>query len=305
MAPDDDQLFEFEPYDHAEPEQTNADTDDVEPVRDDSIQQGESEWTSDDELHDEFRAEPIPVVNDPQDGLPRPVDLPPGYGPPLTIGTVVCIEDERQYLELFYEELVARGYEFASGNVGADGIPLEGETSKWRLPGQARSVDLLVRSRYDAQGQEQERRRYEPATIKHHWGHVFYRNEEDHLVPVRPRRERCQHYKRMVFANKTIPDPRVFGHRLYYRNCTVRRSLGGAFMSLQNEGVYACDFRDPPDPGSVDRHLDTPDRQRIADKLHLKLSPAMGMPGDDIQLTEADTGYDTFDDFRQEKGIFT
>jgi hypothetical protein len=108
----------------------------------------------------------------------------------------------------------------------------------------------------------------------------------------------------MVFASKTIPDPRAFGHRHYYRNCTVRRSLGGAYMSLQNEGVYACDFRSPPDPRSVERHLDRPDRERLEKKLHLRLSPAMGMAGDDIEITEAEAGYDLFDDFREEKGIF-
>jgi len=64
-------------------------------------------------------------------------------------------------------------------------------------------------------------------------------------VIVRPRREACSHYRRQVLANDDVEDGQP-GRRLIFRNCMMRRSVGGAFMSLRDEAVFACDYRDPP-----------------------------------------------------------
>ncbi|MBW2672263.1 MAG: hypothetical protein JRD89_02455 [Deltaproteobacteria bacterium] len=42
-------------------------------------------------------------------------------------------------------------------------------------------------------------------------------------------------------------------------------------MTLRDEAVYACDYRDPPDPASAEKHLDSRDRKRLASSEHLEL----------------------------------
>jgi hypothetical protein len=85
----------------------------------------------------------------------------------------------------------------------------------------------------------------------------------DALLLVRMKRERCKNYKRQVMPNDDQPDENALGHRIYFRNCLARRSVGGALMTLRDEGVYACDYRDPPDYESVRIHLDERDRAAI------------------------------------------
>jgi hypothetical protein len=81
-------------------------------------------------------------------------------------------------------------------------------------------------------------------------------------VPVRPKRERCKYYKRQILLNDDKKDGE-FGRQHICRNCTMRRSIGGAFLSLRDEAVVACDYRDPPDEESVRVHLDEKDKARL------------------------------------------
>jgi hypothetical protein len=43
----------------------------------------------------------------------------------------------------------------------------------------------------------------------------------------------------------------------------MRRSIGGAFLSVSDEAVYACDYRDPPDEHTEQKWLDGPDDKRL------------------------------------------
>jgi hypothetical protein len=88
------------------------------------------------------------------------------------------------------------------------------------------------------------------------------KNQQDTWTPVRPIRERCKHYKRQVFAKRGI-DPGEFGHYDLYRNCVARRSVGGAFLTVKDEAVYACEYRDPPDEATVKKYLDEYDEKRL------------------------------------------
>lgn len=203
-----------------------------------------------DELAEQFPLETIAVGVSADDGLPTPMDagamaLAPSFGP----DSVVCIEDEREFVECFAGE----------------------ESEQWLgvPPGPQSAAYLPLRSRYDADGQEVERRRFSPERVLRKWGVEFVQTEEG-LLRVRARRPRCQNYRRMVFAND---DPTFkqgeFGHQVLYRNCTARRSVGGALMSVQDEAVYACEHRSPPDLVSVERFLDAPDRKRAATKVEM------------------------------------
>jgi len=226
-----------------------------------------------DELAEQFPVETINVGVDPDDGLPTPMDasdaiaIAPGFGP----DTVVCIEDEREYVECFSDEELPRGARLPQV-VDAALYPADYEPRRARKglaiePPTPAQGFVVLRSQYDDDGQRVERRRFEPSRVIEKWGAKFVETVGG-LLLVKPRRERCEHYTRMVFANDDPAfKPGEFGHQVLYRNCTRRRSVGGALMSVQDQAVYACEHRDPPDFVSVERFLDGPDRKRIATKV--------------------------------------
>ena len=147
-----------------------------------------------------------------------------------------------------------------------------------------------ARSQYDRDGAERERDRYEPSRVVHLWGVEAVKIGQGCFSPVRPVRERCRFYKRQVFNNDDQPDPTAPGHRIYFTNCTARRSVGGAFLSLRDQAVYACDYRVPPDPESVAKHLDSFDRRRLAEEPHKHLIPMFGLGGDDLVRPDDEDG---------------
>lgn len=242
-------------------------------------------FQADDELYETFRAEPIPLIIA-DDGLPQPVDESPSPAPPFGPDTVVCIEDDREYVELFSDELTARGWRLVGPN-------------RWAPPalpeGQWIGQDLSINDRYDDAGKAHERRRFDPKRVFSRWGVSFGLTGEGTLkTPVRPVRERCAFYKRQNFINDDRPDVGDVtkpGSKIVFRICTARRSNGGACLSLRDEGVFACDLREPRDEESVERFLDFPDRVAIAQKRHLKMIPAFGLPGsEEERLPDAPAG---------------
>jgi len=232
------------------------------------------------ELQEQFELAAIPMVIDPRDGLARPVDEPVNFAPAFTEDNVVCLADEREFVELWHEELLERGWSYDA--LSRDYVLTERQvhvgTSK---DGVGFTMD--VRKRFDAAGAERERFRFEPDLVQVIWGRQFVTREDGTIIPVRARREKCLNYKRQVFANDDEPDPEAPGHRVYFTNCTVRRSVGGAFMSLSNQAIYACDYRDPPDPGTVAQHLDSFDRKRVVDRPDLTFIPLFGLGGEEVR----------------------
>lgn len=225
----------------------------------------ESQVTLQDELSEAFVAEPLQMVISPVDGLPIPGDESStlAEAPPFSIDTVVCIEDERTFVELFGDEVI---------------VPAESPNS----------FIVVDRTRYTPKGEERPRMTFAPDRVVTRWGRKFvelsgpeWQAVHDEMLEdmpagktmavfdstpfmgVRPARERCAFYKRQVFSNDDQPDPRSLGHHIVFRNCTARRSVGGAFMSLRDEAMHACDYRDPPEPKSVEKHLDAKDRERL------------------------------------------
>jgi len=114
------------------------------------------------------------------------------------------------------------------------------------------------------------------------YGHRVVLAESDndnyqHFILVRPLREACAHYKRQVTVNDDVPDEKEYGHRIVFRNCTKRRSVGGAFMGLRDEAIYACDYREPPHPESVRKYLDDPDRVHLGSDAYKRHLPMFGI----------------------------
>jgi hypothetical protein len=224
------------------------------------------------ELLEQFPVEPIVVGISPDDGLPVPMDgvhsLPvvPNFGP----DTVVCIEDTRQYVEVFQGEdfEIDETVDFPAA-VQKAMFPSTRFRSRENSDVSPSNEYCPLASKYDESGKERQRATFSSDRVEERWGAKFVFADGKYML-VRPIRERCKHYKRMVFANDdTTFKPGEFGHQVLYRNCMARRSVGGALMSVNNEAVYACDHREPFHKPSVDKYLDGPDRERTIKKVEM------------------------------------
>lgn len=224
-------------------------------------QPGACQIEHDEELLDAFPVESTPLMMDETDGMPREVDSDPNdaLAHPFTIDTVNCIEDTRQYVQVFDDEPGSEDYknEFRRFGINCWSKSNVDGTKKERLVFQ--SNEVFVRS-----------------------GHSVVSIGIDEYLLVRPIRPRCKHYKRQVFAHDGIAAG-DYGHFLVFRNCTIRKSVGGAFMSLMNEACYACDYRDPPDEASVKKYLDEPDQKKLDERPDLVLVPLFGLDGDEVK----------------------
>jgi len=276
-------------------------------------------FTAHDELSEQFPVEPIPIVIA-KDGMIQPVDVALNYAPPFTHEHVVCIEDKRTYVELFEDELWGHGWTrcltpetrgwirralswllrallwlITLGMLRGRRIVGPKRSMMWLPEGSMlddagwlqMSDRLVVRSRFSHRGFEQDddREEFKPEERSFRWG-VELAISEDVIVPIRPIRERCEYYKRQVFNNDEQPNPEEPGHRVHFTNCTKRRSIGGAFLSLRDQAVYACDHRQPPDPKTVAKHLEAFDNKRLSDKGHQTLVPLFGLEGEDMDVSE-------------------
>lgn len=199
------------------------------------------------EVADAFQPEPDFMVPG-ADGLPVPANetVDPLIAPPFTVDHVVCLEDTRQWVELFEDE-------FDSGWI--------------KRFDQVFLGSVKTRKRFSPEGEEDERTIYPAEWVIRRFDMDFVKMK-DKYVPVRPIRERCAHYQRQVVSNDGIPDPTEPGHRIIFRNCMARRSIGGAYLSLRDEAIYACDYRSPVDPKSTETYLDGPDRERLKSEAY-------------------------------------
>jgi hypothetical protein len=244
-------------------DECDAAKDDVQVEAEDLDADDELDFGQEDELQDAFKPEPIQMVESPQDGMPIPVDEQPStqlnLAPSFSYDNCVCVADDRQYVELFEDELRDRGWKVWNGWL----VPPDVEIREYDQHAKKEIEDLFApRCRFNGSGEERERSEYSPDEVKRLWGALCVKVRQDTWRPVRPIRERCKHYKRQVFAKRGI-DQGEFGHYDLYRNCVARRSVGGAFLTVKDEAVYACEYRDPPDEATVKKYLDKYDDDRL------------------------------------------
>lgn len=220
------------------------------------------------EIFEAFSPQPIIMVPSTHDGMPVPSDERSdlAVAHPFTRETLVCLEDDTSYVELFGDELASRGWVMLSE--GSDAWAAAGQPvdfTRW-----THVMRPSVSSRYDADGATRPRRTFSPEAVKNLFG-VFVATADGAVYAVRPKRERCQHFMRQIMANDDVPDPAEYGHFIRFYNCTARKSVGGAYMTLRDEAVYACDYRSPPDHDTAEKYLDAYDRKRLSEKRHLEL----------------------------------
>lgn len=85
----------------------------------------------------------------------------------------------------------------------------------------------------------------------------WFLKEHPHIC-VKPKREPCVHYVRQKLQSDLNPQIKIVS-----RLCSARRDRQGAFMSVRDRAVYACDMREPKDWKSVEE-LDAFDREKIS-----------------------------------------
>jgi hypothetical protein len=78
-----------------------------------------------------------------------------------------------------------------------------------------------------------------------------------HHLPVIPKRLPCVHYVRQMVQFEHNPEVKMIS-----RLCSARRDRQGAFMSVRDRAVWACDMRNPPDPEST-KLLDDFDNKKL------------------------------------------
>ncbi|NBT36072.1 MAG: hypothetical protein EBT03_11150 [Betaproteobacteria bacterium] len=226
----------------------------------------ESEFSLREEIFETFKPVTEIVVDSPFDGMPVPAnerhDLAKAH--PFTRETIVCVEDDTEYVELFTEELQARGWVEKRGlwGLGSARLFLSGDV-KNTMP-----ADAI--SQYSEDGSKRERRSFDSQNVVDRFGASVVL-QDGKCIPVRMKRERCVHWRRQVMANDDQPEPTEPGHLIRYSNCAARRSVGGALMTMRDEAMYACDYRDPYDPLTAEKYLDKFDRERLNSKRHLEL----------------------------------
>ncbi len=197
------------------------------------------------EISEAYQPEIEILVPSPIDGLPVPMNegFEPAVAPPFTIDNVVCVEDDRTWVEI---ERKLLDIVFESSRVelreGVAHVTLTNEEQDYFYH------NYVFGSESDKSALPT---------------HVDRNAPELRFMRVVPVRARCEYYKRQVFNLDGEKD-----HRIVFRNCTIRRSVGGAFMSVRDEAIYACDYRSPSDPISTKKYLDDPDRAKLLSNDH-------------------------------------
>lgn len=235
------------------------------------------------EIDEPFPVEALRTVLAP-DGLPDHSleDPTQGEAAPFTYEGVICVADDREYVELFLEEVATRHRATFAIHAHGDGEIYDVDYLCHGAPIELKHR-FRLRMRYDAAGVERERTRFGRDEVVERWGawtaaRFDKRELVKFLVFVRPVREVCRYYKRQLFPIDGEPTMKVI-----FRNCThpARRSIGGAALSLRDEAVFACDYRDPLD-AIANASLDASDRKKLDTEPHRTRLPLFGTVGDKV-----------------------
>lgn len=221
-----------------------------------------------DEVQEAMPTERLDWGIDPRDGLPSPliVDTDAARAPDFYYDTVVCIEDDRTWVEVWSTELPEPATQaWYAWSEFEDGLELR------KVMGKELGFVVRARHAYRFDGGElrpNNRNSVKKSAVVNKLGMklALAGVREDGLelyMPVRPVRPRCRHYKRQCWADDSFAPSGEFMGQYVARNCMARRTVGGAFLSLRDEAIYACEYRDPPDERSVEKYLDGPDRRRL------------------------------------------
>jgi hypothetical protein len=181
---------------------------------------------------DAFENIPAPIIVDPDDGIPRPMD--PDHGdeiPELSEDTFVCIEDRRSFVEILFDQTRTVGLQ--------------------TIPGGA-VIRVNERNRWDTSGDPVTPFVFTPDEVVEKCGVLLgrYANwNPSECVRVRPVRPQCEHYASYISHSDIVTDNGKA--RVMERWCHKFRTVAGAQMNLTDSAMLACSSRSPEDPAGL------------------------------------------------------
>ena len=137
---------------------------------------------------------------------------------------------------------------------GPDGLPMQSAPEAGVSDIPVFSCETLVCIGDFSKFHDREGQVYDKALVTYHSG--AYRLKEDNRQ-VTPKRLPCVHYVRQMVQFEHNPEVKMIA-----RLCSARRDRQGAFMSVRDRAVWACDMRNPPDLESQ-RLLDEFDEKKL------------------------------------------
>jgi hypothetical protein len=240
------------------------------------------DWSPFSELAEEFRPEPIPRVMG-LDGLPT-VALTENKSdiPALSTETLVCMGDISAFVirnafgdpvATFETKEVERapdgGYR-ARRTLVEERMKFEVERVRKNVVGQS-SVAAQMMCEHGTDLTKLSDREILSMTLGM-WAQA--RRREIRIgadwIEVEPLRPACVFYGRQFSQADFNPEIRVMN-----RVCTARRDTAGAFMSLRDRAMWACDLRQPRDPVS-DQKLDEFDEKKMREGTNRTFLPIFG-----------------------------
>jgi hypothetical protein len=172
-------------------------------------------------------------------------------------------EEEEQDAFTPFEEIAN---EFQPGNIlkikGEDGLPQQYTPDSGKSDIPALSPTTLICSGDYSEFRDTEGNKYTLSqVVRCSEGHWVVRGDSQEIegrrIIVEPKRQPCSHYVRQMTQADMNPEIRFIS-----RLCSARRDRQGAFMSVRDTAVYACDMRNPPDVEST-KLLDDFDQKKI------------------------------------------
>ena len=244
---------------------------------------GEEDFSPFDEVDEDFKPGPMHLELG-SDGLPRQIDQTTESDiPALSKETLVCMGD--------YSKFVIRN---RWGSIIAEFEPMDVDRSPtgwWRVKTSLaleRAKLALQRERKASKGNGKEE---DPNSDDYLLGalasqFVRMRHEDgygvqappysDEWFTVEPLRPPCVHYVRQKVS---LPENAL--HKMYARLCAARRTTEGAFMSVRDQGIWACDMREPRDT-TTELQLEEFDAKKIqegAQRTHLNVFESVTSKG--------------------------
>lgn len=201
--------------------------------------EGDETATPQDEFFESFgEGSQSPIGINPKDGMIDHIDATLAPAPKMSLDSLICLADTREFVEAFKDE--------ATAIVASRAMEDPALSSKKARLDAAFHLRRLARPRYRDDGSEVEVRGFAPDQVEVRWG-IWVAKVIETWVPVRPVRIRCKNLMRL----RTLADDvdNEDGTPVYpmHSYCTARRTVGGAFYSLMDQSVIACEFRDPLD----------------------------------------------------------
>lgn len=138
---------------------------------------------------------------------------------------------------------------------GPDGLPMLSAPEAGSSDIPVFSCETLVCIGDYSQFHDDEGNVYDRALVEYRAGE--YRLLSNASIHVTPKRLPCVHYVRQMVQFEHNPEVKMIS-----RLCSARRDRQGAFMSVRDRAVWACDMRSPPDPEST-KLLDDFDNKKL------------------------------------------